>query len=154
MQIQSQPLKIYLDNCCLSRSSDNQTQDRIRLETIAVESIVNYIDKGKLYWIVSEVLIIEVNKNPNLVQRDEINELLNFAHHTVSIGVSERYRGTQLEVLRFKPLDALHIACAESGDADIFFTTDDKLLNRARRYNAKLDIRVENPHTWLQNYPM
>lgn len=90
MQIPIHPLKIYLDNCCLGRSSDNQSQDRIRLEAIAVESIVNYINKGQFYWIVSEALVIEVNKNPNLVQRDEINELLKFSHHSVSIGVSER----------------------------------------------------------------
>ncbi len=88
------------------------------------------------------------------MQRDEIKELLKFSHHSVSIGVSERYRGKQLVVLGFKPLDALHIACAESGNAEIFFTTDDKLLSRATRFNEKMNIRVENPHTWLQNYTM
>ncbi len=150
MQIQYQPQKIYLDNCCLGRSSDNQTQNRIRLETNAVETIINYIFKGELYWIVSEALFLEVSKNPNVAQRDEINDLLNFAHHTVSIEAAERARGKQLEAFGFKLLDALHIACAESGGADIFLTTDDKILNRAARFRTELRVRVGNPHTWLQ----
>lgn len=151
MQIQFQPQKIYLDNCCLGRSSDNQTQNRIRLETNAVETIINYIFKGELYWIVSEVLFLEVSKNPNVAQRDEINDLLNFAHHTVSVEAAERSRGRQLEAFGFKPLDALHIACAETGGVDIFLTTDDKILNRATRFSSDLCVRVENPHTWLQD---
>jgi predicted nucleic acid-binding protein len=52
--------------------------------------------------------------------------------------------------LGFKELDALHIACAESGDSDIFLTTDDDLLRRAKRNSVQLCVRVENPYTWLQ----
>lgn len=150
MQIQSHPQKIYLDNCCLGRLSDNQRQNRIRLETKAIETILRMIFNDELEWVVSDVLVIEINKNPNITQRDEINELLNYAHHTISIGLWEKSRGIQLEKLGFKPLDALHIACAENGGVDIFLTTDDKLISRATRFNAELLLPVTNPHTWLQ----
>lgn len=38
----------------------------------------------------------------------------------------------------------------ESGQTDVFLTTDDRLLRRAKRYHDRLDIQVENPFTWLQ----
>ena len=79
-----------------------------------------------------------------------MRDSLNFAHETVLVGSAEEFRGTELEVLGFKPYDALHIACAESGDADILLTTDDRMLRLAKRYQAHLRVRVENPHTWLQ----
>lgn len=44
----------------------------------------------------------------------------------------------------------MHLACAESGKADIFLTTDDRLLRRVQHCQARLYIRVENPVTWLE----
>ena len=72
------------------------------------------------------------------------------AYKTVLIDTTEIARGAVLESLGFKHYDALHIACAESGGADVLLTTDDKLLRRAIRFSAQLRVRVENPHTWLQ----
>jgi predicted nucleic acid-binding protein len=54
-----------------------------------------------------------------------------------------------MKLLGFKQWDALHLACAESGQVDIFLTTDDKLLRLAHRVAAQLKVRVENPLTWL-----
>ena len=48
-----------------------------------------------------------------------------------------------------KQWDALHLACAESGQADIFLTTDDKLLRLSQRIANKLQVRVDNPLSWL-----
>ena len=68
----------------------------------------------------------------------------------VSVGVSEIFRGKQLEALGFKEYDALHIACAETAKADVFLTTDDAVIRRAKRLRSQLRVRVENPDTWLQ----
>ena len=46
--------------------------------------------------------------------------------------------------------DALHLACAESGGADVFLTTDDRLLRRSAALASELHIRVANPLTWLR----
>ena len=58
-------MRIYLDVCCLKRSFDNQTQTRIRLETEAVELILNLIGLGELSWCSSEVVGYENQRNPN-----------------------------------------------------------------------------------------
>ena len=150
MQIQFQERRIYLDTCSIGRSLDNQAQERIRRETEAVETIVDYFFTGELHWIASEVLAIEIANNPNLKVREVMTDRLNFAHETVLMDSAEERSVAELEILGFKRFDALHIACAESGEADILLTTDDRMLSLAQRHRAQLRVRVENPHTWLQ----
>ena len=49
----------------------------------------------------------------------------------------------------FKSFDAMHIACAERGNVEIFFTTDIKLLKLSNRLKNELNVKVLNPLTWL-----
>ena len=150
MQIQFQERRIYLDTCSIGRSLDNQAQERMRRETEAVETIVDYFFTGELRWSASEVLAIEIANNPNLKKREATRYLLNSAHETVLVGPVERRRAINLKSLGFKPLDALHIACAESSGVDVLLTTDDRMLSLAKRHRTQLRVRVENPHRWLQ----
>jgi hypothetical protein len=150
VQTYLQPLRIYLDTCCLSRFFDDQTQIRIRQEAEVISWIISQFRVGDWSWISSDALVDEVEQIPDLNQRLQISDWLTDVHQTVSLGVSEISRGKQLEVLGFKELDALHLACAESGSVDIFLTTDDILLRGAKRDASYLRVRVENPYTWLQ----
>ena len=43
--------------------------------------------------------------------------------------------------------DSLHLACAESVNADVFLTVDKKFLNNAKRLPAI--IKVMSPTEWL-----
>ena len=92
----------------------------------------------------------EIVQNPDLEQRANLEDILQFAYETVLVSTTEIERSDYLESLGFKRFDALHIACAESGDVDILLTTDDRMLRLAKRYQSDLHVRVENPHTWLQ----
>ena len=150
MKTPSYNWKIYLDTCCLSRPFNDQTQLRIRRENEAIEKILKNFGTGDWYWIVSGALAFEVDNNRDVSQRVEMKSQMDGAYIDVSISEIERTRGRDLEKLGFKRSDALHLACAESGNADIFLTTDDRLLRRAKRLSAKLYVRVENPYEWLQ----
>ena len=143
-------MKIYLDTCCLSRQFNDQAQIRIRRETEAVEKIFDAFIDGRWTWIISEALIYEVNNNPNWIQRDRMKSQMDTANENVLMGVIERVRSNDLEALGFKHLDARHLACAESGNVDVFLTTDDRLLRKAHRIRCELRVRVENPYEWLQ----
>ena len=143
-------MKIYLDTCCLNRLSDRQIQKRIRQETEAVNIMLSNFRTKRWHWISSSILQFEINQNPDLDQRVSLTTLLQLRHQIVFVGGEEILRGEELEGLGFKKFDALHIACAESGNADILLTTDDRMLRRAKRYGAQLRVRVENPYTWLQ----
>ena len=146
----SQSWKIYLDTCCLNRLFDPQIQVRIRQETAAVDVILARVGAGHWYWIASSVLAFEIVQNPDLEQRADLEDILGFAHKIVLVGTPEVARSEYLETLGFKYYDALHIACAESGEADILLTTDDRMLRLAKRHSTQLRVHVENPYTWLQ----
>ena len=123
-----QAWKIYLDTCCLDRLFDPQTQARVRQETEAVNIILSRVNAGSWSWIASGVLEFEIVQNPDLEQRANVEDILRFAYETVLVGTTEIARSDSLELLGFKRFDALHIACAESGGADILLTTDDRML--------------------------
>ena len=150
MQTHWHPLRIYLDTCCLSRFFDDQAQTRIRQETEVIRWIISHFRAGRWDWISSDALMDEVERNRDLDQRLQIISWLAEAHQTVAVGVNEIARGKQLEVLSFEELDALHLACSESGSVDIFLTTDDGLLGKAKRDSSRIHVHVENPCTWFQ----
>ncbi len=56
----------------------------------------------------------------------------------------------RIEALGVAPFDALHLATADQNGVDIFLTTDDDLLRRARRDRGLLHIRVANPVSWFR----
>jgi predicted nucleic acid-binding protein len=55
-----------------------------------------------------------------------------------------------IEEIGFGAYDALHLACAEHGNADVFLTTDDQLLRLATEKAEMLAVKVDNPLTWLK----
>ncbi len=58
-------------------------------------------------------------------------------------------RAKEITETGFKPFDAMHIACAEFADADIFLTTDGKLLKNAHKNIELLNVKIYNPVLWL-----
>jgi len=70
---------------------------------------------------------------------------------------NEVYRLTDVNIARakalanrgFSSMDVLHLACAESCGANVFLTTDDKLIHSASRSAKQHHVVVENPLHWL-----
>jgi len=136
--------------CCLNRPFDDQTQARIRLEAEAVLVILAQCEAGHWEWIGGEVLDLEIHQTPDPERRRRVHLLASYAHRSSLVGQPEIERGQQLEAWGFSAFDALHLACAESGEVDVFLTTDDKLLRKAATHAKQLRVRVENPLTWLR----
>ncbi len=142
--------KIYVDVCCLNRPFDDQTQARIRLEAEAMLMIFTRCETDDWEWIGSDVVDFEINETPDLERRRRVQSLASHVKLSIRVGRSETERAQQFEVWGFSTFDALHLACAESGGADVFLTTDDKLLRKSAAYAEQLRVRVENPLTWLR----
>jgi predicted nucleic acid-binding protein len=142
-------MRIYLDACCVNRPYDDQKQDRIRLQAEAILLIMHHCRKQEWEWIGSEVLNFEIEQMSNLEKKSRIELLLSYVCHVIPLKDFERKRGKELEALGFQAFDALHIACAESGKADILLTTDDKFLKKVSKYAHKLKTRVKDPVSWL-----
>ena len=143
-------IRIYLDACCLNRPFDDQTQARIRLEAEAVLMILTECESGDWQWFSSAVLDWEIEQIPDLERLRRVRSLVVHAHHHVSVGPSEVEQAEELETWGIAAYDALHLACAESGGADVLLTTDDRLLRRSATRSSDLHVRVANPLTWLR----
>ncbi|MBI4684807.1 MAG: PIN domain-containing protein [Nitrospirae bacterium] len=142
-------MRIYLDVCCLNRPFDDQTQDRVHLESEAVLSILSHCQKKNWDLIGSEVIDIEISKIPEEERKHKVHILSDM--HTAYININENIenRAVELKNLGFKPYDALHIACAEKGTVNVLLTTDDSLLRKALQNSDILKIYLKNPVNWL-----
>ncbi len=146
---ENQPLKIYLDVCCLNRPFDDWAQERIRLEADSIVSIMERIRIGKWQLIESEAIAVELQKMSNLEKKERILELLELATVAQKIDDNINLRAQQLESLGFGLYDAFHLACAEAALADVFLSTDDRLLKNALRHRDSLKVEVHNPVVWF-----
>jgi predicted nucleic acid-binding protein len=142
-------MKVYLDVCCFNRPFDDHAQDRVRLESEAVLTILGHAQSRMWGLIGSEVIDIEISKIPDDDLRCKVNILTGMKQKFITVNNDVEIRAKELEKLGFKSFDALHIACAEKGDADILLTTDDIFLSKALQSRNILKVRVENPLRWL-----
>lgn len=143
-------MKIYLDVCCLNRPFDDQTQDRIHLESEAVITVLKHVETGDWIWISSSVVLFEVNQTPNSDRRNRLLTLCDKASRIIKLNEEIYTISENLKQIGFKSYDALHLACAEKAGVDILLSTDDKLIKKAAQCDNILTITVDNPLTWLQ----
>ena len=141
-------MKIYLDMSCLNRPFDDQTRLRIRLESETIIFILQNFNLPQWEWISSEILQLEIELIPVIEMREHLLLIASHAHRVVRLQQKEVKRAQQLQRIGFNAFDALHLACAESGNADIFLTSDQELLEQATQISDKLNISVVNP-LWL-----
>lgn len=127
---------------------DDQGQLRVREEAEAVERILRMIRQGLATWVSSTILNLEIDRNPDLERRNDVNSMLGFASEVVRPQTEDADRALELQKLGFGSFDALHLACAERGAVDVFLTTDDRLLSRVRRHKGALRVRAQNPLCW------
>lgn len=142
-------MKLYLDVSCLNRPFDDQTQPRIRLESVAVTIILDRIESSEWESVSSRMAEIEVAAIPNETRRKRVLLLLPDNRMELNSAVFDRAR--ELVDLRVAAADAVHVAAAEQLGADVLLTCDDRLLRRCRRIADRLGVRVENPLQWLED---
>ena len=140
---------IYLDVCCLNRPFDDQTQERIRLEAEAVLLILERCQAGTWQLLGSEAVDYEVSRIPDPERRRKVLHLASIAGIKQPVTESVQARAEELEHLGFKALDALHIACAEAGGAEVLLTTDDRVLAKAKKLRGNLRVGIGSPILWL-----
>jgi predicted nucleic acid-binding protein len=140
--------KIYLDVCCLNRPFDDQSQDRVHLESEAILTILGHCLNADWSLIGSEVIDIEISKIPDDEKRLKVSILASIRQSYITIDdevIKQAYEHNKAGV---RPFDALHIACAEKGKADVLLSTDDNLIRRAVQ-NDSTKIKIDNPLRWV-----
>src|SRR5689334_19529927 len=86
--------KIYLDNCVLNRPFDDQSQERIRLETEATILLLARLERKEWTWLGSQALELEIDKMANTEQQSRLKHMIEFVSLTVEIGDKELERAS------------------------------------------------------------
>ena len=137
--------RIYLDMCCLKRPFDEQSQDRIRREALAVAAIIERAGAGGDELVRSPALRLENDLNPREDRRLAAALWLDGATIDAPLSVEAEDRARNLLTLGFAPVDALHVALAEGAGARWLATCDDRLLSLGKRFAADLHVTIANP---------
>lgn len=134
-------MRAYLDICALKRPFDDQTQPRIRLEADAVLELLA-APPERLTFVHGPAHDLENAQNPLVWRPGRVAEWL-AAVPREEVKAPDLARRTQeLMTHGFRNFDAFHVACAELANADVFATTDDRLLALGKRHAELLALRV------------
>ena len=136
-------MNVYLDNCCMNRPFDDQSDRRIRFESEAVKVILSLCEQRRWHNIAQ----FEIDQIPDEDRRKKLQLLSGQTEDVVTIDKTVSVRAREFEEKGIQAFDALHLACAEDG-ADVFLTVDDNLLQQALGIED-LRIPVHNPVLWL-----
>ena len=112
-------MKIYMDNCCYNRLSDDRSNIKNYLEREAVLLVLELIHALYQYCVLESVFA-----NSEVIRRAK--EISKFAGTT--------------------SFDSLHLALSEK-NAEVFLTTDMKLVKASKRID--LSVKVMNPIEFL-----
>lgn len=141
--------KIYFDMNIFNRPFDDQLQVRVRLETIAIFSILQRIKNGDFALLWSFMIDYENSLNPYDDVRLEIGMAASLAKEMINPDEFILSTAKELESKGIKPRDALHLACALRGGAEYFLTCDDKLIKRASELGW--NVKIMNPIRFIED---
>lgn len=137
-----------MDVCCFNRPFDDLSQDRVYLEAEAVLSITAHSERGRWVLLSSGIIDYELSKLSDTDRLEHVQMLYAAASVRINLTEEAEQRAIFFQEHGLKPFDSLHLALAETSGADVFLTTDDRLLRTANKVRG-LKIKISNPVTWL-----
>ena len=137
-------MRLYFDCCCYSRPFDNLSQSRVSCESQAILSVIAEAIQNGSIILGSSILNYEIKNIKDLNKQFKISALYRAANKFIPLSdeiieLAEKIRSQTAIHLN----DSLHISSAEIGQADFFFTTDDKLVKACKKIN--LNVQIMNP---------
>ncbi len=144
-------MKIYLDCCCYNRPFDDQTQERVYLETQIIEGILRSCQSGVYELVGSSTLSFEISRINDLDKREQVIRLYSSITSYVNVDDDIESRAKDIRSQsNIRTYDSYHVALAERANADVMITTDVKLEKMASR--LKLNVKVINPVRFMMDY--
>ena len=137
-------MRLYFDMNIYNRIFDDQNQFRIKLETTAILSLFELVEK-KVYdlcW--SFMLEFENKHNPFSHRKAYINQVSSIC--SVMIGPNQEILEMARQIMETsnaREKDAIHLACAVFNKCDYFVTCDDGFIKTIDRNAAKLENILE-----------
>jgi hypothetical protein len=127
--------KIYLDMNIYNRPFDEQSQWRIKFESLASQFIFQAIQDKRIKLVWSFILSYENHLNPFPDRIRAVEFFAKLAEELIVPDKQIKLLAENYEKIGIKNIDALHLACAEY---HYFITCDDKFLKKAKKLNLRL----------------
>lgn len=118
------------------------------MEAEAVLTILRRVEASVWELVGSEIVELETGRMTDLERRQRVRALAGLAATKSVVDSTAKERAREWVELGVKPVDALHLACAEGAGVDMFLTTDDQLLHAIRRAR-RTGVMANNPLPWL-----
>ena len=131
---------LYLDMCCYNRPYDNQSRQKIYLETEAKLFIQRKVKDGIFNIAWSYMLDYENSANPNIDAKVSIQKWESIASLVVLVSPETIVCAGELKKIGFGIKDSLHIACAIEAEAKYFLTVDKNILKKRDAVNEIIII--------------
>ena len=110
-------------------------------------SIISHCEKGEWILIASGVVDYELSKITDADRQEQVQMLYAAASERIKLSGETEQRAAFLQMQGLKPSDSLHLALAEKSGADVFLTTDDRLIKAVQKID--LNVNIANPLSWL-----
>ncbi len=140
-------MKLYLDNCVFNRPFDDQSNIKILLDAEAKLKIQENIRSGRYELVWSYILDYENEKNPFQERREQIGQWKKYANTDIESSDELIHLAKSLNQKGLKEIDALHVACAITAEADYFLTTDKGILKKDAIIK---DISIKDPIDFIK----
>lgn len=138
-------MRIYFDMNIYNRVFDDQTQIRIRFESMAVDILFELIEKGNYELMWSFILEYENSRNPFIERRLHINSISSLCKGVIT--PNDKIKKTAKDIIEFsntKNKDALHIAAARHANCEYFITCDDNLIKTIEKNRNSIKVSLDN----------
>lgn len=149
-------MSIYFDMNIYNRIFDDQSQVRIRFESMAINILFELVEKGNYILAWSFILEYENNKNPFIDRKLHIKSVATLCKETIQPNNTIRSIANGIvEQSNIQNKDALHLASAVYNNCSYFITCDDKFIKTVRRNRDVLknvigEIKLYNPIDFLR----
>lgn len=149
-------MKIYCDMNIYNRIFDDQTQMRIRFESMAIDILFELVEREKYELVWSFILEYENSRNPFQERMLHIKSLSDLCKEIIK--PDEKIRLMAKDIIscsNVKDKDALHLASAVYGNCEYFITCDDKFVKTVAKSRDGLksiiqNIKLYNPIDFLR----
>jgi len=138
-------LIVYFDTCCYSRLFDGKASLEVIAEAKRIQYIMRNRFSGKYIIVGSDIVTTEIRQNPDDNERGITERLYNTVIRGEALAHPQRAtRAKELQLKGLKEMDALHLAAAESMDADYILTVDKGFIKTCSKSNFTT-VKVINP---------
>jgi predicted nucleic acid-binding protein len=118
------------------------------MEANAVMTIVSLCERGEWVLLSSDIIDYELSQTPDGDKLRQIEDFYSVAGEHLSLSPETEKRARYFQRFGIKLYDSYHLAIAETGNADIILTVDNRFLRNADKIND-LRVRLDNPVYWL-----